>query len=82
MPDMSAYKVPQPVRNNISNSSNISIESLITINGNATSEVVDQIKEIAANLVKNRQFQENVTKCVSQRQTADGRMAGRRVNIK
>lgn len=82
MPDMSAYKVPQPVRNNISNSSNISIESLITINGNATPEVVDQIKEIAANLVKNRQFQENVTKFVSQRQTADGRMAGRRVNIK
>ena len=83
LPDMSAYEpLKYATGGNVSNSSNIQIDSLITINGNATEETVNQIKEIANSLVRNKQFQENVTKFVSQRQAADGRMAGKRINVK
>ena len=82
MPDMSAYKPIKYAGNTTMNSSNIQIDSLITINGNATQDTVNQIRDIAESLIKNRQFQENVTKIVSQRQAADGRMAGKRTSIK
>ena len=81
MPDMSNYKTPEP-KQNVTNTSEINIGSLITINGNADENTVDQIREIAQSLVKNRQFQENVTKFVSARQTADGIMAGKRKAIR
>lgn len=81
MPDMSGYKIPEP-KQEVTSNSEINIGSLITINGNADQTTVDQIKEIAQNLVKNRQFQENVTKFVSTRQAADGVMAGKRKAIR
>ena len=66
MPDMSNYAPVTPAIGTVNNS-NVTFESLITINGNATPETVDQIAAIAKDLVRNKQFQENVTKFVSQR---------------
>lgn len=81
MPDMSNYKIPE-LKQNVTANNDIHFDSLITINGNADENTVDQIKEIAQNLVKNKQFQENVTKFVSTRQAADGVMAGKRKAIR
>ena len=79
MPDMSAYKVPET---KTITTNNMDVQFNITINGNATQDTVSQFKEIAESLVNNRRFQENVTKFVSQRQAADGRMAGKRTSVK
>lgn len=79
MPDMSNYNVGGFGGGNVTNNAtNITFGSLITINGNATQDTVNEIKQIAQNLVNNRQFQENVTEFVSKRQASDGRMAGKR----
>lgn len=81
MPDMSAYK---PVQNSqhITNNSTIHIDSLITINGNADQSTVDQLKEIANNLMQNRQFKDNIYNYVTKEQTKDARMAGKRSYMK
>lgn len=82
MPDMSAYHQVPEVRNNIINNNDIHIDSLVTINGNADATTADQLKQIAQNLVNNRQFGERMTEIVSRRQAQDGRMAGKRVTVK
>ena len=81
MPDMSSYKIPE-VKQNVTNNSEIHIDSLITINGNADQNTVDQIRQIAQQLISDKRFQENVTQFVSQRQARDARMSGMRSGIK
>ena len=53
MPDMSAYKPVEP-KMTVNNNSSIQIGSLITINGDADQNTVNQIREIAESLVKNK----------------------------
>ena len=81
MPDMSGYQLPTGNTQVNSTNNNINIDSLITINGNADANTVGEIKQIAQQLVSNKQFQENVTQFVSKRQAADGRMAGKRISV-
>ena len=79
MPNM-GYQVPTSMNTNVNNN-NLHVDSLITINGNANADTVNEIKQIAQQLVTNKQFQENVTQFVSKRQASDGRMAGKRFNV-
>lgn len=80
MPDMSGYQVPN-ISSNTNYNNNIHFDSLITINGNADSTTVEQMKDIVQGLINNRQFGEQMTKIVSKRQASDGRMAGKRISV-
>ena len=62
---------------NNSGSNNITISSLITVNGNADSETVDKIKQVAIDLTKNKRFLNNIVSYVSQEQAKDLRKSGR-----
>ena len=62
---------------NNSATSNVSIDSLITVNGNVDESVVDRIQQVATDLAKNRKFLNNIVNYVSAEQAKDLRKSGR-----
>ena len=80
-PDMSKYKqvgISDKFVSGGNTTQNIHFDSLITINGNADQQTVNDIKEIAQALVSNRNFQQNVTKFVTRDFTREGKKLGYR----
>ena len=60
--------------------STVTIGSLVTVNGNADSTTVDQIRQIASDLTKNKKFLNNVVTYVNTEQAKDLRKSGRARN--
>lgn len=79
-PDMSKFIQPgiTNVQKAENNSQTIHIDSLITINGNADQQTVADIKQIAEELVKNRDFKKNVTNFVTKDMSREASKAGYR----
>lgn len=79
-PDMSKFIQPgiTNVQKAENNNQTIHIDSLITINGNADQQTVADIKQIAEELVKNRDFKKNVTNFVTKDMSREASKAGYR----
>jgi len=79
-PDMSKFITPRPVNVTPANNTNQSlhIDSLITINGNADQQTVADIREIADQLIKNRDFNKNVTNMLTKNMTREAAKIGYR----
>ena len=81
-PDMSKFIMPgitDKVNNNTQNNNQqIHFDSLITINGNADQQTVADIREIAEQLIKSRDFGKNMTNVVTKNMTREAAKAGYR----
>lgn len=80
-PDMSKFSMPSitdKVNNTQNNNQQIHFDSLITINGNADQQTVADIREIAEQLIKSRDFGKNMTNVVTKNMTREAAKAGYR----
>ena len=72
----------EEIQNSIINNSgttnnNVTISSLITVNGNVDDATVDKIQQVASDLAKNRKFLNNIVNYVNTEQAKDLRKSGR-----